>query len=245
MKIYFASVVPFLIVAVFASLSFGFEDDSVNVASPPIFRGMMVVHFPLAALPRDSIGGSYFWIPIPEMGFSFCPTIQFPEKNGWWEFPIHILTFFPFLEKYGAMGDVSIGAGFQVPPYYKMGIAYRFIEGKFYPVGGSFYAHIAETDFKLPIKGLPGTGVKFDWIMQTKLKMTAPYTSDGKSYDRYQGSAFAVAIYWKFNLKYGQLTTSYRVVLGSKIVGTESQKQTSYQVRTRSVSAFELEYTYP
>lgn len=225
----------------------GDETDtvSVSISPPPLFRGVFVVHLPLAALPADSVGGSYIWIPIPEMGFSFCPTVPFPANNGWWEFPIHILTLAPFIEKYAAIGDISFGAGFQFPPLYRMGIAYRFIEGRFYPVNGKFYAHIAEADIALPVKGFSGAGAKLDWIMSTNLDLGSPYVSQNETYNHYQGSAFAIAPYWKFKMRYGRLTLAYRIVLTSNIVGTESQKQSSYTVRTRSISALELNYTYP
>ncbi len=225
----------------------GNEQDSVKIpiSPPPLFRGVFVVHFPLAALPADSVGGSYIWIPIPEMGFSFCPTVPFPANNGWWEFPIHIMTLLPFLEKYVAIGDISFGAGFQFPPLYRMGIAYRFIEGRFYPVSGKFYAHIIEADIALPIKGFSGAGAKLDWIMNSNLDLGSPYVSQNEAYNRYQGSAFAIAPYWKFKMQYGRLTLAYRIVLTSSIVGTESQKQSSYTVKTRSISALEINYTYP
>lgn len=230
-----------------AILAWSDEGDSIKTSfSPPsLFRGVFIVHFPLAALPSDSIGGSYIWMPIPEMGFSFCPTVQFPAKNGWWEFPIHIMTLLPFIEKYAALGDVSFGAGFQFPPLYKMGIAYRFIEGKFYPVDAKFYAHIMEADIALPVKGFSGAGAKLDWIINTNLDLGSPYVSQNKTYDHYSGSAFAIAPYWNFKMQYGTLTLTYRIVLTSSIVGTESQKQNSYTVRTRSVSALELNYIYP
>lgn len=220
-------------------------EEMEKIEPPPLFRGAILVHLPFAALPADSAGGSYMWIPIPEMGFSFCPTVQFPAKNGWWEFPIHILTFCPFLEKYGAIGDISIGAGFQVPPLYRMGVAYRFIEGRFYPLKGQFYAHIIEADIALPVKGFSGAGAKVDWIFSTNLDISAPYTVEDESYDHYEGSAFAIAPYWKFKLKYGQLTLAYRIVLSSNIVGVSTGKQTTYKLKTRSISALEINYTYP
>ena len=213
---------------------------------PPLFQGTILMHFPLAAFPSDSAGGSYFWIPVPEMGFSFHPIIKFPEGNGWWEFPIHILTFFPFLDKYAALGDVSIGAGFQAPPQYKFGLAYRFISGKFYPVRSSFYAHILEVDIAVPVKGFSGAGAKFDWLFSSDFEMTAPYVaSTGKSYDHYEGTVFAIAPYWRFPLKYGQMCLAYRIVVNANLIGMNTQTQSSYKVNSRSISAFELNYTYP
>ena len=233
---------------IFLALAWSGEETDIVSSSyppPPLFRGVFSIHFPLAALPADSVGGSYIWIPIPEMGFLFCPTVPFPKNNGWWEFPIHIMTLFPFLEKYAAVSDISFGAGFQVPPMYRMGISYRFIEGRFYPVSGKFYAHIAEANIAIPVKGFSGAGAIFDWIIASNLDLGSPYVSQDKQYDRYTGSAFAIAPYWNFKMRYGRLRLSYRIVLASSIVGTESQKQTTYKVKTRSVSAIEVNYTYP
>jgi hypothetical protein len=219
-------------------------DDDVEISYPKLFRGEISTHLPIAVFPSDSTNGKYIWIPIPEMGFSICPIIPFSTNNGWWEFPIHILTFFPFIEKYGALGDISIGAGFQFPPLYRMSVAYRFIEGRFYPVDGKFYAHIAEADIAVPVKGFSGAGAKFDWLFSSSFEMNGNYNTSEKKFDTYQGSVFAIAPYWKFPLKYGVLTTAYRVVLASSIVGSAGAGSTE-QLKTKSVSAFEINYTYP
>ncbi len=212
---------------------------------PPLVRGVMTVHFPLGALPADSAGRSFFWIPIPEMGFEVVPTMPFPTGGGWWEFPIHILTLFPFLDKYGSLGDVSIGAGFRVPPIYCFCVSYRFLGGRFYPMDGRFYAHVVGAEIALPIRGFSAAGASLDWVVASNLDLGAPYTRGGKSYDHYEGSAFAIAPYWRFELRYGVLRVSYRVVVSSRFSATSTQTQTSYSPKTRSVSAFELRYEYP
>ena len=216
-----------------------------SLDTPQIFRGKILMHFPLGAFPADSAGGSYIWLPIPEMGFTFCPTIKFKQGGGWWEFPIHIMTFFPFLEKYAALGDVSFGAGLQAPPLYHFGISYRFIQGKFYPLNADFHAHIVQSNLALPIIGFSGAGVKIEWLVSSRFDMDTPYTTDEINYDHYEGSVIAIAPYWKFPLKYGQISIAYRVVVSTSLTGTETQKQNTYSLETRTVSAFEIGYTYP
>jgi len=238
------STFVFSILFILTSTAFAGENND-KLESPALFQGKIIMHFPIGALPRDSTGTSFFWMPIPEMGFNFCPTIPFDEGDGWWEFPMHVMAFFPFLEKWGALGDISIGAGFQAPPLYRMGIAYRFMSGRFYPLEASFYTHIAEVDISLPIRGFSGAGAKFDWIITCNLDMNKPYTSDGKAYDHYEGTLFTIAPYWKFDIKYGIITLAYRLVVSSKLTGTDIGKNTSYEMKTKSVSAIEVDYTYP
>ena len=218
-----------------------------SLASPPLFRGKISIYFPFGAVPRDTTGRHFFWIPVPEMGFKFTPTIRFKSGRGWWEFPVHIMTFFPFLDEYGALGDVSVGAGFAAPPAYRMGIYYRFMAGSFYPVDGAFYGHIVGADVSVPIKGVSIGGAKLDWVVFFKFDMGKKYVSASgrKIYDHYEGSVFSIAPYWKFPLKYGEILLAYRVVLGSTITGADSEKNDAHRVQTRTASMIEFEYTYP
>ncbi len=224
---------------------FNLRAETNQIKYPDLFQGKMIMHFPLGALPRDTTGTNFFWMPIPEMGFQFNPVVPFVSEEGWWEFPIHIMTFFPFLDKYGALGDIALGAGFQAPPLYKFRLSYRFMAGAFYPVEGTFHGHITEADISLPVEGFSGAGVKFSWVIKFMLDMDKPYQSQDKVYDHYEGGVFAIAPYWKFPLKYGNILLAYRLVLSSQISGRDSQKDYSYQVKTSTVSTFEIDYTYP
>ncbi len=51
------------------------------------------------------------WFPGVEMGFTFTPSMNFDDY--YLEFPIHIQTIPPFLDKYAAMGDAGIAAYFR------------------------------------------------------------------------------------------------------------------------------------
>ena len=231
-----------ILVAIFR-VSLAQSDE--KTVSPPLFQGKMVIHFPIGAFPRDTTGSHFFWMPIPEMGFQLNPTIEFPSGKGWWEFPIHILTFFPFLDKYAALGDISIGAGFQAPPLYRFDIGYRYIAGRFYPLDAKFHGHIAEVDIALPVKGFSGAGAKFDWVISSAFDMNKTFVSTNKVYNHYEGSVFAIAPYWKFRLKYGTLAIAYRLVLSSKLSGTDKEKNYVHPVQTSTVSSIEVDYTYP
>jgi len=235
-KIVLAAIICFIV-------SSSWAVDSVVV--PPLFRGTFIVNFPMAAFPYDSFGGRYIWFPIPEMGFTITPTIPFGDGSGFWEFPIHVMTFFPFLEKYGALGDIKIGAGFQALNIYLFRLNYRFIEGRYYPLGAKFHAHVASVDVALPIRGFSAAGGHFEWAMNTSWKMEVPFQSGGKEYNKYTGSMFSIAPFWRFRLKYGELMLSYRVIIVNKMVGTSTEKGYSYTIRKSSTSAFELKYMYP
>ena len=219
--------------------------DGDSLAYPQLFRGKITVYFPFAAVPKDTTGHNFFWLPVPEMGFQFTPIIKFKSGRGWWEFPVHIMTFFPFLDRYAALGDVSVGAGFAAPPSYRMGIYYRFMAGSFYPVDGRFSGHIAGADISIPIKGLSVGGAKLDWVIFFKFDMHKTFVSTKKVYDHYEGSVFSIAPYWRFPLKYGTITLAYRVVLPSNLTGADTGKNNTYTVRTHTFSMIEFEYIYP
>ncbi|MCD6594692.1 hypothetical protein J7L68_03345 [bacterium] len=233
----------FIVLIAICGISFAQTED--KIISPPLFRGKLIVHFPIGAFPRDTTGSHFFWMPIPEMGFQFNPIIKFDSGKGWWEFPVHILTFFPFLDKYAALGDISIGAGFQAPPLYKFDIGYRYIAGRFYPLDAKFHGHIAELDIALPVKGFSGAGAKFEWVISSAFDMNKTFVSTNKVYNHYEGSVFAIAPYWNFHLKYGTILLAYRLVLSSKLSGTDTEKDYVHQIRTSTVSSLEFDYTYP
>lgn len=212
---------------------------------PPLIRGTITINLPIVVFPRDSFGGSSVWIPIPEMGFTFNPILPFKEGNGFWEFPIQILTFFPFLEKWAALGDFQLGVGFQIPPIYKFDVHYRFLSGKYYPMGGKFQAHMAGVDIMLPIKGFSAAGVSVDWVFDLVWTMTASYSTNGGEFGRYDGTIALISPYWKFPLNFGKIILYYRFVVASKLVGVDNAKQSKHIVRNSSTSTLEVKFLYP
>ncbi len=216
-----------------------------TVVLPKILQGMLTLDMPFITLPNDSGMSTNLWVPIPEMGFAFVPSIPFENGYGYWEFPIHAASCFPFLEEWVALSDVGVGAGFEIPPVYKLLISYRYISGRYYPIDARFNAHIASIDVKVPVRQIPNVGVRFEFATSVRATLGKPYFKDGAYYDLYEGHAFAIVPNWKFPLKYGNLVLAYRVIFGADITGTDATKNNSYKAGSGTPSSLEIQYVYP
>lgn len=210
-----------------------------------LFRGEILVHFPLVIFQTDSALGDAKWFPIPEMGFRFTPILAF--KGGWFAFPFRVTGMFPFTDDYAALGDASIGCEVNVPPYHA-GLSYRYLRGKIYPIKGEAYAHIAEVDLGIPVQGLQGTGVAINWIIYTKIEIGTTITSTGRNikWDYYDGNALTLSPYWKFSPGgYGEITLSYRFPILQNFTGYDSDLGGSYIVNKSDFSMIEFRYVFP
>ncbi|MCK5832813.1 hypothetical protein KAH81_03985 [bacterium] len=226
----------------------GVNRDSLQAAvaeelQDKIFRGEILIHFPLVVFPLDSAGGDVAWIPIPEMGFRFTPTISF--RGGWFAFPIRLMGMFPFTDDWVALGDASVSFEAHIPPVHA-GVHYRFMRGKVYPVKGEGYAHITGIDLGIPIEGLSGTGVSLDWITYAKLEIGRTYQQSGISWDYYDGNVLTLSPYWTFSPgDYGEITLAYRFPLLQTFKGYDDETQATYDVGKGSFSMVEFRYVYP
>ncbi|RKZ29967.1 hypothetical protein DRQ36_07030 [bacterium] len=233
-----------IVSAVFA----GVNRDSLQAAIADslrnkLFRGEILIHFPLVVFPLDSASGDVTWIPVPEMGFRFTPTIGF--RGGWFAFPIRVMGMFPFADDYAALGDASIGCEVYVPPYHA-GVHYRLMRGKIYPVRGNFIGHIAGVDLGIPVSGLGGSGVSIDWVFYTKLELGRTFQQSGVNWDSYKGNTLTVAPYWSFTPGgYGELTLAYRFTILQSFEGYDDETSATYEVGKQSISLIELRYVYP
>jgi len=240
-------LVLFILLAV-GSASAAVNRDSLQAAvaeslQSKLFRGEILVHFPLAFFYLDSAGGDVTWFPVPEMGFRFTPTIGF--RGGWFAFPVRVMGMFPFADDWVALGDVSAGCEVHVPPVHA-GIHYRFLRGKIYPVKGNIIGHVVGFDLGIPVSGLGGSGVIVDWLVYTELELGRTFTQNEISWDAYDGSALTVAPYWKYSPgNYGELTLAYRFSLLQHIKGYDDESGATYDVGRQSVSLIELRYVYP
>ncbi|HHS50946.1 MAG TPA: hypothetical protein ENN07_07515 [candidate division Zixibacteria bacterium] len=206
-----------------------------------LIRGEILIHFPLAVFPLDSVGGRVTWFPLPEMGFRFSPTIPF--TGGWFEFPLRIMGMFPFTDDWAALGDASLGCEVHVPPVYA-GVSYRFLRGKIYPLKGNVYAHIAGVDLGIPVEGWSGTGIAVDWILYTKLEIGL--TEETSYWDWYDGNILTLAPHWSFSPgRYGRATLTYRFPLMQKLTGYNDNTGATYDVGKGSFSLIEFKYVYP
>lgn len=227
-------------------LLFSAVESGQKTEPPPIFRGILIAELPLTVIPVDSTSGGPIWIPVPEMGFAFHPTIRFKDGMGWWEFPANIMTFAPFLDKYGAIGDISIGAGFEAPPVYRFGIRYRYLTGVVRPVNGRFNANAFVVDVALPIQGFTSSGVRFEWVADFKLDMDRNcLAGEVVKYHYFSGTFLTLVPYWRFRPGYGEITLAIRIVLSHKITGTDTQTHSSYRVKNTSITMGEITYTFP
>ena len=237
-----------LLFGVSVSVFAGVNRDSLQAAIADslrnkLFRGEILIHFPLVVFPLDSAGGDVTWIPVPEMGFRFTPTIGF--QGGWFAFPIRVMGMFPFTDDYAALGDASIACEAHVPPYHA-GVHYRFMRGKIYPVKGNFIAHIAGIDLGIPVSGLGGSGIAVDWLFYTKLEIGRPFYQNERSWDSYEGNTLTVAPYWSFSPGgYGELTLAYRFTILQNFEGYDDETSATYVVGKQSISLIELRYVYP
>ncbi|MCD6501656.1 hypothetical protein J7L01_03570 [bacterium] len=227
----------------------GVNRDSLQIATADemqnkLFRGEILIHFPLALFPLDSAGGDVTWFPIPEMGFRFTPTVGF--SGGWFAFPIRVMGMFPFADDWAALGDASVGCGVHVPPFHA-GVHYRFLRGKIYPVKGNVHAHIAGIDLGIPIDRIKGTGVALDWVVYSKLELGRTFTDNGITWDYYDGNALTLAPYWSFSPNgYGEITLTYRFLLLQKFKGYDDETQATYNVgKNNTISLIEFRYVYP
>jgi len=208
-----------------------------------LFRGELLVHFPLIVFPVDSAGGDPVWFPIPEMGFKFTPTIPF--KGGWFAFPVSILGMFPFADDWAALGDASAGIEVHVPPVHA-GMHFRFLRGKIYPVKGEMYGHILGIDLGIPVANLGGSGVTVDWLVYSKFELGRTYKQNDIDWDYYDGNALTISPYWTFSPGgYGDLTLSYRFSVLQAFKGYDDESGISYSVSEQSISLVELKYVYP
>jgi len=226
----------------------GVNRDSLQAANAEhlqnkLFRGEILVHFPLALFPLDSTGGDVTWFPVPEMGFRFTPTLAF--RGGWFAFPVRVMGMFPFADDWAALGDASVACEVHVPPVHA-GVHYRFLRGKIYPVSGDFFAHIAGVDLGIPLEGLSGSGITLDWIAYAKLEIGRTYRQNGISWDYYDGNVLTLAPYWSFSPGgYGEITLLYRFPVLQKFKGYDDETQATYDTGKGSFSLIEFKYVYP
>jgi hypothetical protein len=240
----FLSLIILIPICAFA----GVNRDSLQIATADelqdkLFRGEILVHFPMMLFPVDSAGGDVTWFPVPEMGFRFTPTINF--GGGWFAFPIRVMGMFPFADDWAALGDASAGCEVHVPPVHA-GVQYRFMRGKIYPVKGDFYAHIVGIDLGIPVDMMEGTGVALDWIIYTKLEIGRTFTDNGVTWDYYDGNLLTLSPYWRFSPgDYGEITLKYRLSLLQNLKGHNDESQAIYDVGNSDFSLFEFSYVYP
>lgn len=242
-------IIIFALSLIFAgSVSAGVNRDSLQAAiaeslQTKLFRGELIMHFPMTVFPLDSAEGDVTWFPVPEMGFRFTPTIGF--RGGWFAFPIRVMTMFPFADDWVALGDASAAVEVHAPPYHA-GLHYRFLRGKIYPVKGELIGHVVGVDLGIPISGLDGSGITLDWLVYTRLEIGRTFTESGIAWDSYEGNALTLVPYWNFSPGgYGELTLAYRFSILQDFKGYDDESGATYEVGKQSVSLFELRYVYP
>jgi hypothetical protein len=206
---------------------------------PAPIRGVFSLHLPLTTFSLDSsTGGGQIWFPAPEMGLVFTPIMLF--EDYYFEFPISMQTIPPFLDDLAALGDISLGANFRTFHRWGFGMSYRYLQLKHRSSTANVNGHLWTFDVGVPYQKLRLQGMKFEWLISGSLE----YKASSRPIKRYDGNAIMFSPYWTFDTKYGRLEATWRTMIYSHFTG---MKQTGelWDVKTPTLSEFELMFTYP
>ena len=214
------------------------DNDSLGM-TPAFVRGRLILHAPLMTFNIDSTGGDKsIWVPGPEFGFVFTPTMTF--KDYYLEFPIGLQTIPPFLDKWGALGDFYFGASMRTYDGLGFGMSFRYLRAKYYPEALLVNGYMWTLDLGFPIKKINMRGIKFDWLISADME----YFTGSRPIKRYDGSAMFLTPYWQFDLSQGNIEMNVRMMFYSNFRGTK-QDGSLHKPNIQNIYEAEIIYTYP
>ena len=217
-------------------------NPSDTLLKPPAYvRGIITAHAPLTLFDiGEDKDSDPVWFPGGEFGFIITPTMEFDDF--YFEFPIHIQTIPPFLEKYAAIGDVGVGAYFRTWRRWGLGTSYRYLRANYYPSNALIDGHLWTLDVGVPYQQLRLQGFKFEWLVTGKLEF---FGNADRPIKKYTGTAFFISPYWSFELEQGRIEILWRTMVASRFTGVRSDNGELWKAGTPTISTFEINFTYP